>query len=88
MLPVMDVGDSLSSHAGWSCDPRAGHPLGVDVELVDSLQQLLIGAVKVIVAHDHVEVLDVILLHLTRLLNDVLQLVVLNTKLRSQPQDR
>jgi hypothetical protein len=55
-----------------SLDPGRRYPLGFTLQLVDFVEKLLVGPLGVIVNDDHVEEVAVPVLHLTRLLDDVL----------------
>jgi len=58
--------------------PSGGNPLWFPLQQVDLVQELLVGTVGVAVDDDHVEVVSIVLLHLSRSLDDVLQLVIVH----------
>lgn len=58
-------------------EPGRGDPLRLAFQHVDLVQQLVVGAVHVLVNDDEVEVMAVLLLHLPGLLYGLLQLLVL-----------
>jgi len=68
---VETVGLLLAQPGGW-------HPLRFSFQQVDLVEKLLVGTVRVAVYDDHVEVVPVVVLHLSSSLDDVLQLVVVH----------
>ena len=71
-----------------AAQPNAGHPLRLALQPVDFGEELRVGALLVAVDEDHVEVVAVDLLHLARLLDDLLQLVVLHGPPDSNKSDQ
>ena len=74
MIEILD--SDLKQVCGWRAS-RGGHPLRLDVEAVDLGEELVVRSVDVVVRDDEVEKVSEALLHLARLLNDVLRLAVL-----------
>ena len=63
-----------------SAQPGAGHPLRLSVQFVDESQQLGVGFVLVCVDDDAIKQVTTALLHLSRFLYNVPQLLGLKTK--------
>lgn len=63
--------------AGALLDPGARDPLGLALERVDLGEQLVVGAIRLVVDDDHVEEVAVLVLHVAGLLDYVLELLLL-----------
>ena len=71
--------DQLKSDTETSRDPVHWYPLRLNLETIYFFQKFGIGAVKVLVHDYHVEILPVGFLHLTSFLDDVFELIILDT---------
>lgn len=64
----------------WSCDPLGGYPLRFNLELINDVAQFFESAIEVKVCDYIVKEVPIILFQFTRLLDNILQLIILQNK--------